>query len=123
MPTTIPADAPTWFILLEYLKVLLTPTLLLLAFAIFMTVLLISMRKALGIRCSGKYGALIDQTSALADEVAKRARNGNLPAEEMVKHLEQNATFLAEIRRAKDIGSSNPMKEAICDLLRHHAKE
>ena len=28
MPTTVPSDAPTWFITLEYLKVLLSPAVL-----------------------------------------------------------------------------------------------
>ncbi|HUU92147.1 MAG TPA: hypothetical protein VM238_13175 [Phycisphaerae bacterium] len=123
MPVTVPSDAPTWFIVLEYLKVLLTPTLLLLVFAVFMAILVISMRKARGMRCSAEYSALIGKTSAFADEVARRASNGELPADAMVKHLEGNAKLLAQIKHAKDIGSTNPMKEAFLHLLGQMAKE
>ena len=123
MPTTMLVDAPAWFIVLEYLKVLLTPSFLLLAFTMFLVVLVAHMRRARGMRCSPQYSDLIDRTSALANDVAKRARKGELSAEDMVKHLEAAATTLAHVKRAKDIGDRNPLKEAVHELLREKSAE
>jgi hypothetical protein len=119
MPTTVPADIPTWYIVLEFLKFIFSPAFLVTVAGVLLLVVYFWTYHIhpIGLRCNATYSRLIDTTTALLEVTAKDIEDGKLTDEQIKEFIHSTVLTMYAIRTAKDQGQQSRMSIVVKDAL------
>ena len=99
------------------MKAFATPSIIVLIVLGIMAIVLTGFRTPEDIYTNQELGILIDRISILANEVAKRAREGKLSSEEMIRYLELHVQDFEILKQFKDRSKGNVPLNDLVDLI------